>query len=321
MADDSRKLSITYSSGLIPPPEHISTLAVFYDEIWLPYPYNFSPHHVQIHSGSLEAGFDRLGLGYVEQALIMVGERFLQQRDSWRLLFVQDILRTLPPYDDGTSNPTSKLLMLDNAFESLKGKNTYLGDIGDWLYHLILELHMLYAIKPSPELLIPDTSNTNTSRLAYFLVQSLFQYQIPRLETLNAEQVLEVRDYLKDTKEGFTQYVNEMTDDVEQRLKGGNLSEIGAAQKTFERKILPQYEEFRRQLVSRKTGYWANVLSASADFLKVDATPWTPKFYGELLKWLGVALNLTAKDEEALLTNKSQAFQYLVRLSLWVDLI
>jgi len=36
MADDPRKLSITYSSGLIPPPEHMSTLAVFYDEIWLP---------------------------------------------------------------------------------------------------------------------------------------------------------------------------------------------------------------------------------------------------------------------------------------------
>ena len=29
MADESRKLSITYSSGLIPPPEIMSTLAVF----------------------------------------------------------------------------------------------------------------------------------------------------------------------------------------------------------------------------------------------------------------------------------------------------
>ena len=36
MADESRKLSITYSSGLIPPSDLMSTLAVFYDEIWLP---------------------------------------------------------------------------------------------------------------------------------------------------------------------------------------------------------------------------------------------------------------------------------------------
>ena len=38
MADGSRNLSITYSSGLIPPPEYMSTLAEFYDEIWLPAP-------------------------------------------------------------------------------------------------------------------------------------------------------------------------------------------------------------------------------------------------------------------------------------------
>jgi len=38
MDDDTHKLSITYSSGLIPPPELMSTWAVFYDEIWLFYP-------------------------------------------------------------------------------------------------------------------------------------------------------------------------------------------------------------------------------------------------------------------------------------------
>jgi hypothetical protein len=59
-------------------------------------------------------------------------------------------------------------------------------------------------------------------------------------------------------------------------MKGGNVSEIEAVQKTFERKILPQYEEFCHQLAARKTGYWANVLSASVGFLKVEATPWTP---------------------------------------------
>ena len=50
MADDTRKLSITYSSGLIPPSELMSTLAVFYDEIWLPYPYDLDPHGVQLMS-------------------------------------------------------------------------------------------------------------------------------------------------------------------------------------------------------------------------------------------------------------------------------
>jgi hypothetical protein len=48
MADDTRKLSITYLSGLIPPPEYMSTLAVFYGKIRLFYPmvhtcYAFKP--------------------------------------------------------------------------------------------------------------------------------------------------------------------------------------------------------------------------------------------------------------------------------------
>jgi len=43
MADDARKLSITYSSELIPPPETMRTLAVYYDEIWLPHPYDLDP--------------------------------------------------------------------------------------------------------------------------------------------------------------------------------------------------------------------------------------------------------------------------------------
>jgi hypothetical protein len=41
-SDDFRPLSITYSSGIfIRKPEVLSTLAVFYDQVWLPYPYGF----------------------------------------------------------------------------------------------------------------------------------------------------------------------------------------------------------------------------------------------------------------------------------------
>src|SRR5207249_1171416 len=118
-------------------------------------------------------------------------------------------------------------------------------------YYDDLLSHIFCPHKPSPELFISDQTDTRTSHLAFVLVQLLFQYQVPQIGTPNVEQILEVRDYLKDTKEGFTYYIHEMTDDVEQRLKGGNLYEIEAARKTFERKILPQYEEFRRQLAAR----------------------------------------------------------------------
>jgi hypothetical protein len=340
MTNETRKLSITYSSDLIPPPKIMSTLAVFFDEIWLPYPYDLDPKGISFlnmppfsslfsHAAviSFLSGTAASLLGLLPyyfsrqrryQLLMQPSQNsYMHSKSTWKSLFEQQILRILPPVDVAQI-PLSELLekvtakLQETPSRRDDSRQIRSNDIREGA--LFLVLHTLYTSKISPELFVYNTSDTNTSRLAGFLVNSIFQYQIPKLQELNSEQILEVRDYLKDTKQGFTYYIHEMTDDVEQRLKGGNLSEIEAAQKTFERKILPQYEECRRQLAARKTGYWANVLSASADFLKVDATPWTPKFYGELLKWLGVALNLTAKDEEALLTNKNQAFQYLARL-------
>jgi hypothetical protein len=254
----------------------------------------------------------------------------------WALLFEQDLLKTMLPISIDDLEKTyipSKFFFKNISFEFIYGfywnkmvnaikrfmdegdPDVIAGEMSlDFISPFLTAIHRIRSDKPCPELFISDPSDTRTEHLAGFLVHSLFQYKVLQLQALNAEQILEIRGYLKDTKEGFTYYINQMTDDVEQRMKSGNFSEMEASQKTIERKILPLYEEFRRQLAAKKTGYWANVLSASAEFLKVDAAPWTPKFYGEVLKWLGVALNLTAKDEEALLTNQNQAFQYLATL-------
>jgi hypothetical protein len=316
MSSEAHKLSITYSSSLLPPPKLMSTLAVFYDEVSLP---RFSPFlgdeedysFVHILRG-ISRDMARTRNEEFNRLHERLHERYIRDRKPWEQLFQTEILKIIPetnPHilrERENALPDNTELDLDRLRIAVDLALSMFPDRSMWMHYL--------ADKPSPELFFSDPSDTRTERLAGFLVHSIFDYQVPQLSNLNAEQILEVRDYLKDTKKGFTYYIHEMTDDVEQRLKGGNLQEIEAAQKTFERKILPLYEEFRRQLVARKTGYWANVLSASADFLKVDATPWTPKFYGELLKWLGVALNFTAKDEEMLLTNKNQAFQYLARL-------
>jgi hypothetical protein len=336
MADESRKLSITYVSGLIPPPEIMSTLAVFYDEIWLPQPYDLDIENSQ-RLGEQYALFSKAHYEIDSiRGLELAQREFYRWKTKWILLFEQCLLLTLPPislYDLEKPLVPGKFIFTDFSYE---GICTYYVDKIKYAMQRLLDSEdsdivfgqmclkfvdpflasiSVFSNKKNDSILfIDDLSDTRTSHLAAFLIHSLFQYSVPKLQALNAEQILEVRDYLKDTKEGFTYYINQMTDDVEQRIKSGNLTGTVAAQKTFERKILPLYAEFRRQLAAKKTGYWANVLSASADFFKVDATPWTPKFLGELLKWFGVALNLTAKDEEGLLTNQSQAFQYLATL-------
>jgi hypothetical protein len=328
MADDIPKLSITYSSGLIPPPELMSTLAVFYDEIWLPCPYELG---VKSGKGLIDPFFDsKLTTsrfttyassnelfninGLISESTISP-YKYTQWKSTINGLCDEGIICTLPPLarKQVEFNKTVSKLRENPQTDVIYRENRHMISIVYEEY--VLVLHNFFTDKPAPEIFISNSSDANTSRLAGFLVNFLFQYQVPQLQILNAEQILEVREYLKDTKEGFRYYINEMTDDVERRIQEHNLSDLEASQKTFERKIQPQYEEFRRKLAAKKTGFWSKIAVAGGKFLQVNAAPWTPAFWGAVLEMFGVSLDEFSKSEqENFLSNKSQAFNYIATL-------
>jgi hypothetical protein len=129
---------------------------------------------------------------------------------------------------------------------------------------------------------LPNAADLRTERLAGFLVQSFFKYRVPQLQALQPDEILEVRAALSDTKQGFTDFIFELTDDLEQRLKDGTATKIEAAAKIVERKLAPKYDEYLRQLRSKKAGFWSRVLAASGKFFQIDASPLTPKFYAHI---------------------------------------
>ena len=321
MVDDTRKLSITYSSGLIPPPELMSTLAVFYDEIWLPYPYF-------IKTDGTPYFFEKPELSHVRElddlrAMSDLAKIYTDWDNKFRLLVDKEIIRTIQgidaidiPIPQDLSIPDPLVLKAFNIFSKrYSSKDTDHIVMNTSMLDVILAINVLYNRYPAPEIFIPDPLDTNTSRLAGLLVNSLFQYQVPQLQVLNAEQILEIRDYLKDTKDGFRCYISEMIDDIERRIQEHNLSDIEATQKTFERKIQPQYEEFCRKLAAKKTGFWSKIAVAGGKFLQVDAAPWTPKFWGAVLEMFGVSIDeLSKSEQENFLSNKSQAFNYIATL-------
>ena len=182
MADDSKKLSITYSSGLIPPPELMSTLTVFYDEIWLPNPYDIDVFPIVSIGITLDdKGFGELQHQYFEECI------------QWSTFLEQDILRILPPLNLANTDV--------QRFIQYCKKKSKLNPRTNTAIIPILVCHT-QAYKPSPELFTSVPSDTRTSRLAGFITQSIFEYMVPRLNELSGEQILEVRDYPKDTKEG-----------------------------------------------------------------------------------------------------------------------
>jgi hypothetical protein len=316
MPDDPRTLSVTYSSGIyIRKPEVLSTMAVFYDQVWLPYPYGFEKEGIWFRRDTFS------GL----QSHRQFRDDIYSWTAEWGPLYDQGILRTLPPPippGDIFSAGKEVVANREGALNQIYGKliDQYEGihvpysvGVTEEIENLSLALHAAYAHKVGPELFISDPTATASARLAGFLVRSLFEYRFPELQGLTAEQIVEVRDYIKDTKEGFVDYIFQTVDDVEARLKSGDKSEEGAARKTVERKLVPWYDELCRQLKSKKAGFWANVLAAGAKFLKIDATPWTPKFYGDLFEIFGSMDEVTKAKAEAQ-SNASQAFQYLARM-------
>ena len=84
--------------------------------------------------------------------------------------------------------------------------------------------------------------------------------------------------------------------------------------KVVERKVIPQYLEFKRRLESRSAGFWGKTLAAGSKFMQIDASPWTPKFYWALFEAISGSISERGKLEEECKSNAGQAFQYLAKL-------
>jgi hypothetical protein len=344
----SHPLSATDSSGVFPGvtesdvmlDEVVTTLAVFYDEVWFPCPYGFDPQVKDFWSPAFPNSQNPY-LRLLEAQKVYSQATYDERTNYWKPLFEEGIFKTLPPIDRarldippaneeqykkqfGVSSPTDEELRfwvfkerLFSYFERQHGRaplreaieDVYL--TGAWA----LALHAVFAQKPSAELFISKQSDTSTSRLSGFVVQSLFRYVVPQLNALHPEQILEVRELLKDTKEGFVDYIFEVVDDVEDKIMSGDVSEAEAAHKVVERKLLPKYREMRRQLLAERTGFWSSVLATGSKLLQIDATPWTPKFYGQLIEAFFGPLDKMSEEAVKARSNSRQAFQYIATLA------
>jgi hypothetical protein len=163
-----------------------------------------------------------------------------------------------------------------------------------------------------PELYVCGRQPASREIMKFLEAQSVFSYFLPKLRKLDEEQILLVRERVKDTREGFSLHLQRLSQGVEQRLKGGeSISEIEQfARGVVDTELIPDYGQFRRQLGSERLGRFKTVLGTVKEVLSIDANPWTPKFWGQVLAAVGVSLDLADKRKEQL-SNKNQAFQFI----------
>jgi hypothetical protein len=146
--------------------------------------------------------------------------------------------------------------------------------------------------------------------------EATFSYLLPRLHLYHPTQILELREKIADTREGFTMHLWKLSKGLEDRAKEGiSVKEIAAfAKSLIETELLPDYVQFRRQLAPTSARRWSDVLDAAGKIVEIDAAPWTPKFWGLLLKSLGMMAITTASEQNERLSNQYQAFKFMSEL-------
>lgn len=287
----------------------LETLIVFYDEVWLPYPYFLDPESPILWSVIVPANMHDQYLRTTE----IIHSEYEKWRREWKPLFDVGIVRQLPPPLKNVDEiPRGFADAMKHTLGTTQGHRLSISPLlsGEFA----LAIHALYGSKPSPEVFISNPRDTSTHRLAGFLAYSLFQYTVPKLESLRPDEILELRESLRDSKEGFVDYIFQMVDNVEERLKSGDTTELVAARKTAERVVLTKYHEFREQLAAKKTSFGAKLGSLGGKCLQIDAAPWTPKFWGAIIGTFFESFDHAANEVAEAQAAQHRAFQYLAKM-------
>jgi hypothetical protein len=302
----------------------LATYCIFYDRVLLPHTsqatvenmLEFARPRGSNHAPTLSA-FEINGLMYRHGEVDRrTGEDIVEWENQNRVLFQEGVLSRLPPSGERIDwecgaplTPTLDRLihMTNSAMTSQGGETEYL------YYRQDVVSHLLRADISQPQIFVSKTAQPVREILKACEAESVFRYLLPRLALAQPDQILEVRRKVKDTREGFSMHLQKLSEGIESKLKGGeSLDDIRLfAQSVIETKLIPDYLEYVRQIRAEKAGFWGKMLTPVSEILQIDAAPWTPKFYGSLMKALGLTFLTPEAEKKQRMTNASQAYQFM----------
>ena len=325
MNQSAKEYHIIYSSDITIEDAHdLSALCVFYDRVVLPHVVDPTVDSVSVDLSDTHQTFEallKLSKGHFPPG----GARWVDAQtwdESHRALFDEGVIVRLdhPPSGIGTYDEDLFFDMdAEEQFLALtRMKNWDVeGVVGDAMLTIRPDMvrHLCRGDLDWPELHVCGRQPASREIMKFLEAKSVFSYCLPKLGKLNTERILQVRERVKDTREGFSLHLQKLSKGVEQRLRGGESdTEIEQfAKSVVETELIPDYGEFRRQLRAERLSHWKTVLDAAGKILSIDANPWTPKFWSEILAALGVPVGTADKWKEES-SNKRQAFQFMKSL-------
>ena len=318
-------MEIVYSSDvMIWSPEELATLAIFYDKIALPAATAESARHFV----EFELQSDdhlRLTASSLSPLQIFTPTRVVERADlyveDWERthneLFTAGVLTRLREPDqeaDGLSTWLSNPRAVHMNVSELSHYCDVLIAGNERLFYVRQDhlRHLLRTDISEPAVFAGPTASYREVLKALLAMQT-FKYLLPAVKELNPAEILAVRSKVSDTREGFAMHLQSLSREVETRLDGGEpVAEIVRyARSVVETTLIPDYREFRRQILAERSGFWLKVLDASRKAFEIEVAPWTPSFYAQVLNVLGVTFLTTSNARRDSLSNHRQAFQFM----------
>ncbi len=304
---------VVYNSDLIiRNPADLAAFGIFYNRVFLPYTTPETSRAYIAADATSVFGAD----------LVFNDDQASEDVNLWseenELLFHEGVIVRLPLATD--LDTLDLLLGLESSslslFLRLPSQVTFEGQSGTTIIKQDLALHLLRTDINVPGIFVTESIGASHPAMVALEAKAAFSYLLPAVSPLTAEQILQVRRRVADTRAGFNMHLLALSRGVEERLaNGASIVEMERwAKSVVASELIPDYEEFKRQLTAKGSGIPAQVLDAAGSFLEIDAGPTTPKFYGKLLQLLGIRIGSHAKELKEKLSNRHQAFQFMSKV-------
>ena len=331
MKPSHRLAQIVYNSNLIIDDyQKLSTLCLFYDTVFLPFskegemvvldrPIGYTGRY-RLTSGATTMVFNYKGRQTSSGSIVYNWDKANQ------VLFQEGALQRLdaPPQRLDTwqcFGNADKNLALTNTFGSLLDANLVSGfhsqyesdeiDVDGffiWAEHIE---HLLRTDIGIPQIF--DTQDERREAVKAVMAETVISYLLPQMSALQPDEIIELRSALSSTREGFSMHLQSLTAKINEAILSDEpLSKIEPfAKGLVETTLLPDYYEFKRQILARASKFGDKVIDAAGKILEIDVAPWTPKFYGDLLKAVRGLFTSGMEELNESRSNQRQAYNFM----------
>lgn len=301
----SEKLSIVYTDGLkIEDPSLLSTLALFYDEVVLPHPYDLDPECNALI---------RWPFKYMDD-LEYEQKRYLSWRKGLHELFDENLIKVLPPPIPANDIPDD----FNEKFSQMTGFNkNYYSPSMVFDGHLALTVHALFNKSAINEWSL----NRKEEELEVYsdqILQKWINIEFPMVKELKPQEILELREKLSPLRKGAKLYINSKLTKLYEILNNVDHDTSKAIDILVKGEIKPEISDLENKRFMESLELIASSIKTTAgvakDIISMVIQPWDWRNYPGLFEKFGEGFENLFGHYKDYHSKENRALQFVGRL-------